>query len=95
MMERVHPEFMKLDMEHMAESIETLPVNIGKGLEYWTNTMSREIGPLNPTEAPLVIAALRELADTIAKVFPESGKTADSIRELVTGKRVMVVKIPR
>ena len=35
------------------------------------------------------------LADTIAKVFPESGKTADSIRELVTGKRVMVVKIPR
>lgn len=95
MMERVHPEFMKLDMEHMEKSIETLPVNIGKGLEYWTNTMSREIGPLNPTEAPLVIAALRELADTIAKVVPESGKTADSIRELVTGKRAMVVKVPR
>ena len=94
-MERLHPSFLKIDNDHFLESVSELPQNIKKGLEYWTNTLACEIGPIDHNEAPLIIAALRELADAYAEGMPGSGKAAEDVRGMVTGRKFTILKLPK
>lgn len=75
-MTRVHPQFLMNGMKKAMETQDFDEFNkeLAKGMNYWTNTLSTEIGPLDPNEVPLIITALRELADTYEKVVPGSGK---------------------
>lgn len=95
-MTRVHPQFLmngaKKAME--AENFEEFNKELAKGMEYWTNLLNREIGPLDPNEVPLIIAALKELTSTYEKVAPGAEHIADHFRETVKAQ-IFVVKIPK
>ena len=51
------------------------------GMNYWTNLFNTEVGALDPDEAPLIIAALEELASTYKKTVPGAGNIADTFRK--------------
>lgn len=95
-MTRVHPQFLMNGMKKAweAENFEEFGKELTKGLEYWTNLLNREIGLMDPNELPLIIAALRELADTYEKVVPGSGKIADTFRKNIKAQ-VFVMKVPK
>lgn len=93
-MTRVHPQFL---MNGMKKAMETQDVDefnkeLVNGINYWTNTLNAEIGPMNPNETPLIITALRELASTYEKAVPGSGKIADTLREGVKAQ-TFVMKV--
>lgn len=95
-MTRVHPRFL---MDGMKKAEETqdfteFEKQLANGFEYWTNLFSTEIGKIDPNEAPLIIAALEELAETYKKVLPGSGKIAESFRGTVS-KQILVIKVPK
>lgn len=50
-------------------------------MNYWTNLFNTEVGTLDPDEAPLIIAALEELASTYKKTVPGAGNIADTFRK--------------
>ena len=75
-MTRVHPQFLMVGMKKATEKQDftEFEKQLANGLEYWTNLFSTEIGKLDPNEAPLIIAALEELAETYKKCFPDLEK---------------------
>ncbi|NSE25164.1 hypothetical protein G4451_00875 [Fusicatenibacter saccharivorans] len=95
-MTRVHPQFLMNGMKKAMETQDFDEFNkeLAKGMNYWVNTLNTEIGPLDPNEVPLIITALRELADTYEKVVPGSGKIADTFHGNVKA-RVFVMKVPK
>lgn len=95
-MTRVHPQFLMDGMKKSKEKQDftEFEKQLANGLEYWTNLFSTEIGKLDPNEAPLIIAALEELAKAYKKVLPGSGKIAESFRGTVS-KQVFVIKVPK
>lgn len=94
-MERVHPQFLMEGMELATEKQDFYEFNkqVCAGLEYWANTLNGEIGSVDPNEVPLIIAALRELADIYAKAVPGSGNIANAFQDMAVKKRVFVLKI--
>lgn len=96
-MVRVHPQFLMKGMELATEKqdFDEFGKQVCAGLEYWTNTLSGEIGSVDPNEVPLIIAALRELADSYAKAVPGSGNIANAFQGMAVKKRVFVLKIPK
>lgn len=95
-MTRVHPQFLMNGMKKAMETQDFDEFNkeLAKGMNYWTNTLNTEIGPLDPNEVQLIITALRELADTYEKVVPGSGKIADTFHGNVKAQ-VLVMKMPK
>ena len=91
-MTRVHPQFLMNGMKKAMETQDFDEFNkeLAKGMNYWTNTLNTEIGPLDPNEVPLIITALRELADTYEKVVPGSGKIADTFHGNVNAERQLM-----
>lgn len=76
------------------ENFEEFNKELAKGMEYWTNLLNREIGPLDPNEVPLIIAALKELASAYEKVEPHASNIADGLRKAVKSQ-IFVAKIPK
>lgn len=95
-MTRVHPQFINDGMSKAAraQSFEEFEKEVGKGMEYWTNLLANEIGPVDANEAPLVIAALKDLTEVYEEAVPGSKKSAEFLKGL-TEKQVFVVKIPK
>lgn len=95
-MTRVHPQFIGSGMSKAAEAqnFEEFEKEVGKGMEYWTNLLANEIGPVDANEAPLVMAALKDLSEVYGKAVPGSEKNAEFLRGL-TKKQVFVVKVPK
>ena len=63
-------------------------------MNYWTNLFNTEVGALDPDEAPLIIAALEELASTYKKTVPGAGNIADTFRKN-TKSIVFMTKVPK
>lgn len=96
-MVRIHPQFLMKGMELVTEKqdFEEFNKQVCAGLEYWTNTLSHEIGSVDLDEVPLIIAALRELADSYAKAVPGSGNIANVFQDMAVKKRVFVLEIQK
>ena len=90
-MTRVHPQFLMNGMKKAMETQDFDEFNkeLANGMNYWTNTLNTEIGPLDPNEVPLIITA-----DTYEKVVPGSGKIADTFHGNVKAQ-VFVMKMPK
>lgn len=58
------------------------------------NLFNTEVGALDPDEAPLIIAALEELASTYKKTVPGAGNIADTFRKN-TKSIVFMTKVPK
>lgn len=95
-MTRVHPQFLTNGLKKAMETQDFDEFNkaLTNGMNYWTNTLNKEIGTLDPNEVPLIIIALRELASAYEKVVPGSGKIADTFHGNVKSQ-VFVMKIPK
>ena len=63
-MTRVHPQFLMNGFKKAVEKQDFGEFNkeLTNGMNYWTNLFNTEVGALDPDEAPLIIAALEELA---------------------------------
>lgn len=95
-MTRVHPQFLMNGFKRVEETqdFEEFGKELSKGMNYWVNILNAEIGALDPDEAPLIIAALKELTSAYEKVLPGSGKIADAFRKNVKGT-VLLIKVPK
>lgn len=95
-MTRVHPQFLMNGMKKAmkTENFEEFNKEMANGMNYWTNLLNKEIGPLDPNELPLVIAALKELASAYEKLEPRAANIADSFRKTVKSQ-IFVMKIPK
>lgn len=95
-MTRVHPQFLMNGFKKAVEKQDFGEFNkeLTNGMNYWTNLFNTEVGALDPDEVPLIITALRELADTYEKVIPGSGKIADTFHGNVKAQ-VFVMKMPK
>lgn len=93
-MERVHPDFMRNRCAKAMEKgdMDAMMSGLSDGLQYWTDVLNKEIGPVSMLEAPLIIAALRETADAYAKVIPDAGKAAEEIRRNMSSRHVVLAK---
>lgn len=90
-MVRVHPAYMKAALDAGKHGdFEEYNSNIAKGLEYWTGAFSETIGRLDAVEAPLIITALKEIADAYEKAIPGTDKAVEWIRSRVQ-KEVTVI----
>ena len=86
-MTRVHPQFLMNGFKKAVEKQDFGEFNkeLTNGMNYWTNLFNTEVGALDPDEAPLIIAALEELASTYKKTVPGAGNIADTFRNPGTG----------
>ena len=84
-MTRVHPQFLMNGFKKAVEKQDFGEFNkeLTNGMNYWTNLFNTEVGALDPDEAPLIIAALEELASTYKKTVPGAGNIADTFRKLI------------
>lgn len=91
-MQRVHPDFIGPAYRAAVEGKNVFPEQIAKGLQYWTGVLHEAIGIMDPVEAPLVIAALKEMADAYSEVLPGAGGMASDIQKLVS-RQTFVIKV--
>ncbi len=90
-MTRVHPGYMQAALNAgQAGDFDGYDANIMKGLEYWAGVFHQSIGPISPAEAPLIITALREMADACTEALPGSREAAEWIRSRVERKTIVV-----
>ena len=84
-MTRVHPQFLMNGFKKAVEKQDFGEFNkeLTNGMNYWTNLFNTEVGALDPDEAPLIIAALEELASTYNKTVPGAGNIADTFRTMM------------
>lgn len=90
-MTRIHPDYMKNALDAgKAGDFDGYNENIAKGLEYWTKVFRESIGHMSPIEAPLIITALKEMADAYTEALPGSKEAVDWIRSRVERKVVVI-----
>lgn len=95
-MTRVHPQFLMNGFKKAVEKQDFGELNkeLTNGMNYWTNLFNTEVGALDPDEAPLIIAALEELASAYKKTVPGAGNIADTFRKN-TKSIVFMTKVPK
>lgn len=79
-MQRIHPEYGKEVYDGFRYG------NIDRGMnkareavQYWTDTLTQEIGPQKPSEMPFIIAAMKNIVAAYDKLTPGVENVADSI----------------
>lgn len=95
-MTRVHPQFLMNGFKKAVEKQDFGEFNkeLTNGMNYWTNLFNTEVGALDPDEAPLIIAALEELASTYKKTVPGAGNIADTFHKNMKSI-VFMTKVPK
>lgn len=92
-MVRLHPDYMKPALTAGKHGdLEGYNRNIGKGLEYWTEVFADTIGNMDSIEAPLIITALKEIADAYTQAIPGADKAVEWLQSRVQ-KEVTVVRV--
>lgn len=93
-MQRIHPEYGK----EIYDSFKC--GSVGRGFEktrdavqYWTDTLTQEIGPQAPSEMPFIIAAMKNIVAAYDKLTPGVENVADSITNGMK-TAVYAVKLP-
>lgn len=59
-------------------------------LQFYTDLVSEAIFPINEADAPVAIAALEILADSIREKNKETGKIADEIKAITECKKQVI-----
>lgn len=92
-MQRVHPNFMDEFVKNMeSRRFEEANDGLQKGLQYWVNVINNEINPIDSHDAPLIIAALKGVTESISKSLPGAEKAADALLAK-TQSRTFVVRV--
>lgn len=93
-MQRIHPEYAREIYENFKRG------SIGRGIEktrdavqYWTDTLTQEIGPQSEAEMPIIIAAMKNIVAAYDKLAPGSENVADNLMKSMR-MDVFAVKVP-
>lgn len=81
-MTRIHPVFTPdTKGKTLEQKAEMLADAYAEGIAYWAGFIIDEIGYIDVKEMPIIIIALRAVADQIAVQRPAAGRMADEVGE--------------